>query len=121
MNFELADLRTFVTVADLGSFSAASGALHLTQPALSRRVHKLEQALGFRLFDRTTRKVELNAMGRNFLPRARHVLNELDGALLGMTDLSDRIRGQVTVACVPSTVSTLIANALREFRQRLPH
>ena len=120
MNFDLTDLRAFVAVADLGSFRAASQALHLTQPALSRRVDKLEQALGFRLFDRTTRKVELNAMGRNFLPRARHVLNELDSALLGMTDLSDRLRGQVTIACVPSAVVTFVADALREFHRQLP-
>jgi DNA-binding transcriptional LysR family regulator len=120
MNFDLTDLRAFVAVADLGSFRAASEGMHLTQPALSRRVDKLEQALGFRLFDRTTRKVELNAMGRSFLPRARHVLNELDSALLGMTDLSDRLRGQVTVACVPSTVATFVADALRDFHRQFP-
>jgi DNA-binding transcriptional LysR family regulator len=120
MNFDLTDLRTFVSVADLGSFRAASQALHLTQPALSRRVDKLEQALGFRLFDRTTRKVELNAMGRSFLPRARHVLNELDSALLGMTELSDRLRGHVTVACVPSAVGAFVAAALRDFHQQYP-
>lgn len=120
MNFDLTDLRAFVAVADLGSFRAAAEALHLTQPALSRRVDKLEQALGFRLFDRTTRKVELNAMGRSFLPRSRHVLNELDGALLGMADLSDRLRGQVSIACVPSTVAAFVADTLREFHQRYP-
>lgn len=120
MNFDLTDLRAFVAVADLGSFRAGSEALHLTQPALSRRVDKLEQALGFRLFDRTTRKVALNAMGRSFLPRARHVLNELERALLGMTELSDRLRGQVTVACVPSAVATLVADALREFHSQFP-
>lgn len=120
MNFDLTDLRTFVSVADLGSFRAASQALHLTQPALSRRVEKLEQALGFRLFDRTTRKVELNAMGRNFLPRARHVLNELDSALLGMTELSDRLRGHVTVACVPSAVGAFVSAAVRDFHQQYP-
>jgi DNA-binding transcriptional LysR family regulator len=120
MNFALTDLRAFVAVADLGSFRAASATLHLTQPALSRRVDKLEEALGFRLFDRTTRKVELNAMGRSFLPRARHVLNELDSALLGMTDLADRLSGQVTIACVPSVVATLVADAVREFHRRFP-
>lgn len=120
MNIDLADLRAFVAVADLGSFRAASGQLHLSQPAVSRRVEKLEEALGFRVFDRTTRKVELNAMGRSFIPRARHVLNEMEAALIGMTDLSDRLRGQVTVACVPSAVGSFIAQALREFHAQLP-
>jgi len=120
MNIDLADLRAFVAVADLGSFRAAAVQLHLSQPALSRRVDKLEQALGFRLFERTTRKVELNAMGRSFMPRARHVLNEMEAALIGMTDLSDRLRGQVTVACVPSAVGTFIAHGLREFHAQFP-
>ena len=120
MNFDLADLRAFIAVADQGSFVAAAQVLHLSQPALSRRVDKLEQALGFKLFDRTTRKVELNAMGRNFIPRARHVLNELENALLGMTELSDRLRGQVTVACVPSAVGAFIAQGLSEFHRQFP-
>ncbi|RZL90368.1 MAG: LysR family transcriptional regulator [Variovorax sp.] len=120
MNFDLADLRAFVAVADLGSFRAASVALHLSQPALSRRVAKLEQALGFRLFERTTRKVELNAMGRSFIPKARHVLNELESALLGMTDLSDRLYGQVSVACVPSAVGSFLASVVKEFHRQFP-
>lgn len=120
MNFDLADLRAFIAVADLGSFSAAAQSLHLSQPALSRRVEKLEQALGLKLFDRTTRKVELNAMGRSFMPRARHVLYELENALLGMTELSDRLRGQVTVACVPSAVGAFVAKGLGEFHRQFP-
>jgi DNA-binding transcriptional LysR family regulator len=120
MNFDLGDLRAFAAVADLGSFKAAAEALHLSQPALSRRVEKLEQALGFRLFERTTRRVELNAMGRHFLPKARHVLHELEGALLGMSDLADRLRGQVTVACVPSAVPNFLAHAVALFHQRFP-
>jgi DNA-binding transcriptional LysR family regulator len=120
MNFDLSDLRAFVAVADLASFRAASEALHLSQPALSRRVDKLEQALGFRLFERTTRKVELNAMGRAFLPRARHVLGELEAALLGMVDLSERIHGLVTVACIPSAVDNFVAGVVRDFHQRFP-
>lgn len=120
MNIDLADLRAFVAVADLGTFRAASENLHLSQPALSRRVDKLEETLGFRLFERTTRKVELNAMGRSFIPRARHVLNEMEAALIGMTDLSDRLRGQVTVACVPSAVGSFIAQGLRDFHAQFP-
>lgn len=120
MNFDLSDLHAFVAVADLGSFRAAAEALHLSQPALSRRVDKLEQALGFRLFERTTRKVELNAMGRAFLPRARHVLGELEAALLGMVDLSERIHGLVTVACIPSVVDNFVAGVVRDFHVRFP-
>jgi DNA-binding transcriptional LysR family regulator len=120
MNFDLSDLRAFVSVADLASFRVASEALHISQPAISRRVDKLEQALGFRLFERTTRKVELNAMGRAFLPRARHVLGELEAALLGMVDLSEKIHGLVSVACIPSAVDNFVAGVVRDFHGRFP-
>ncbi|ABM57119.1 LysR family transcriptional regulator [Verminephrobacter eiseniae] len=120
MNFDLSDMRAFVAVADLGSFRAAAQTLHISQPALSRRVEKLEQAMGFRLFERTTRKVELSAIGRSFVPKARHVLSELENALLGMTDMSDRLRGQVTVACVPSSVPHLLAGAVEAFQRKFP-
>ena len=120
MNFDLADLRAFVTVADLASFKSASQALHLSQPAMSRRVVKLEEALGFRLLERTTRRVELSALGRAFLPRARHVLGELDTALIGMTELSNRIRGLVTIACIPSAVGNFVADVVKTFHREFP-
>ena len=86
LNFDLADLRAFLAVADLGSFRAASETLHLSQSALSRRVDKLEDALGVALFTRTTRKVELTTVGRTFVHRARNILNEVDSSLLGIHD-----------------------------------
>jgi DNA-binding transcriptional LysR family regulator len=120
MNFDLADLRAFLAVADLGSFSAASGALHLSQSALSRRVDKLEDALGVALFTRTTRKVELTTVGRAFVHRARSVLNELEGSLLGIQDLAERLSGEVTLACVPSAVGHFLPSVFDEYHQRYP-
>lgn len=105
MNFDLADLRAFLAVSDLGSFRAASEMLHLSQSALSRRVDKLEDALGVELFTRTTRKIELTAVGRAFVHKARNVLNELESALLGIQDVAERLSGEVALACVPSAVS----------------
>ena len=70
MNFTLQGLQAFVAVADLGSFTAAAAAVHISQPALTRRVRKLESSLGVRLFERTTRKVELTFAGREFVLNA---------------------------------------------------
>jgi DNA-binding transcriptional LysR family regulator len=120
MNFDLGDLRAFVAVADLGSFGAAAKARHLSQPALSRRVEKLEGALGVRLFERTTRKVELTTVGRSFLHSARHVLIELESSLLGTQDLAERLAGEVTIACVPSAVRYFLPGVLKEYHQRFP-
>lgn len=120
MNFDLADLRGFLAVADLGSFSAAARSLHLSQSALSRRVDKLEKALGVQLFERTTRKVELSTIGRGFVPKARNVLNELENALIGFHDLSYRLSGEVTIACVPSAVAYFLPNVIRRYHAKYP-
>lgn len=120
MNFDLADLRAFLAVADLASFRAAAEALHLSQSALSRRVDKLEDALGVQLFTRTTRKVELTTVGRTFVHRARNVLNELDSALLGIQDVAQRLSGEVTLACVPSAVGHFLPAAIDLYHQRYP-
>ncbi|PLC53252.1 LysR family transcriptional regulator [Pollutimonas nitritireducens] len=120
MKFDLADLRAFLTVADLGSFRASSEALHLSQSALSRRVAKLEKALGVQLFMRTTRKVELTTIGRGFVPRARNVLIELEDALIGIQDIAERMSGQVTIACVPSAVAHFLPTVIREFHRQYP-
>lgn len=120
MNFDLADLRGFLAVADLGSFSAAAQALHLSQSALSRRVDKLEQALGVQLFERTTRRVELSTIGRGFMPRARNVLNEVENALIGFHDLAYRLSGEVTIACVPSAVAYFLPDVIRQYHAKYP-
>ena len=120
MNFDLADLRAFLAVADLGSFRAASEAMFLSQSALSRRVDKLEEALGVSLFTRTTRKVELTTVGRAFVHRARNVLNELEGALLGIRDVAERLSGEVTLACVPSAVAYFLPAVFEMFHKTYP-
>jgi DNA-binding transcriptional LysR family regulator len=120
MNFDLADLKAFVAVAKLGSFRAAASELHLSQPALSRRIEKLEGALGVRLFDRTTRSVNLTAVGREFSGKARELLDGLEESLLGIRDVAGRVTGEVTVACVPSAVRYFLPNVLREYHERYP-
>lgn len=120
MNFDLADLRAFLAVADMGSFRGASENLHLSQSAVSRRVDKLEEALGVELFSRTTRRVELTTIGRTFVHRARNVINEMESALLGIADVAERISGEVTIACVPSAVGYFLPSVIGEFHRLYP-
>ncbi|HEX7911319.1 MAG TPA: LysR family transcriptional regulator, partial [Paraburkholderia sp.] len=83
VNFDLNDLQAFRAVVELGSFRKAAEAVNISQPALSRRIEKLEAALGVRLFERTTRSVTLTTVGRVFAPSAEQLLDDLDVALLG--------------------------------------
>lgn len=120
MNIELGDLRAFVAVAARGSFHAAAADLHLSQPALSRRVSKLEEALGVILVARTTRSVALTPVGRDFLHRAVDLLHGLDQSLLGIAELAQKVGGEVTIACVPSAVRYFLPQVLSAFHASYP-
>ena len=120
MNFDLGDLRAFVAVAELASFRAAAETIHLSQPALSRRIEKLEGALGVRLFDRDTRNVEMTAVGRDFARKARTLLDDLEEMLLGVRDVAANRWGQVTLACIPSTAHYFLPAVLGQYHRRFP-
>lgn len=120
MNFDLPDLRAFVAVAKLGSFRAAAVELHLSQPALSRRIEKLELALGVRLFHRTTRKVDMTTVGREFSHRASDLLNSLEQSLMGIRDVAAHVSGEVTIACIPSAVRYFLPGILQAYHKRYP-
>lgn len=121
MHFELDDLRAFVAVAELASFRAAANAIHLSQPALSRRIEKLERALGCRLFDRSTHHVALTAVGQQFERSSRQLLDDLEVAVLALPQREgDTELAEVRVACVRSAFSAFMAPALLECRRRFP-
>lgn len=120
MNFDLNDLVAFRTVAELSSFRRAAEAVHLSQPAFSRRIEKLEQALGVRLLERDTRSVTLTAVGRDFERKVRELLDELDATLVGIRGGTAMRMGEVTVACVPSTVYYYLSHVIRRYHEQSP-
>lgn len=120
INFDLQQLEAFVAVAERGSFRAAADHIHLSAPALSRRIDKLETILGARLFNRTTRDVELTPLGLVFLDRARAALDDLESAMLGITDIAASRTGRVTVACVPSAAIYFLPSVVSSFSERYP-
>ncbi|MBA4288392.1 MAG: LysR family transcriptional regulator [Pseudomonas sp.] len=95
---DLATLNAFIAIAELGSFSEAAERLHLTQPAVSKRIASLEQQLSVRLFDRLGREVSLTEAGRALLPRAYQILNVLDDTRRALTNLNGEICGRLTLA-----------------------
>lgn len=120
LRFDLADLQAFVKVSELRSFRRAADAVAISQPALSRRIDKLESALGVRLLDRSTRKVEVTAIGREFAQTARQLMDDLDSAMLSIREVGATRAGEVKIACVPSAAYYYLPAVLREFRQRFP-
>jgi DNA-binding transcriptional LysR family regulator len=95
---DLDQLHAFLAVARNRSFSLAAGQLHLTQPAVSKRVAALEDGLGQRLFDRIGRRVSLTEAGRVLLPQAERILAGLDEARRTLDSLSGRVAGPLWLA-----------------------
>ena len=120
INFDLNDLLAFRAVAELNNFRRAAESVHLSQPAFSRRIDKLEQALGVRLLDRTTRRVSLTAVGRDFARKVESLLDDLDHTLLGIRGVAATRMGEVSIACVPSTVYYYLSQVISRYHERYP-
>jgi len=116
----LADLRAFVTVGEQRSFAAAAKQLHLSQPALSRRIAHLEDMLGVRLFDRTTRSVALTLLGRRFLDEMRGLVEDVDRSVESLQGAAQLESGDVTIGCVFSAVHHFLPSVIRKFREHHP-
>ncbi|MEU5883354.1 LysR family transcriptional regulator [Spirillospora sp. NPDC047279] len=95
MDVDLHGLRAFVATAEEMHFGRAAERLYLSQQALSKRVRRLEEALGQPLFERTTRRVELTPAGRRLLPRAREALAAVDAAVDAVRERGGRLRVDV--------------------------
>lgn len=90
-------MTVFIAVADTGSFAAAARRLHTSPPAVTRAVTALEQHLGARLLNRTTRVVRLTEAGARYLDDARRILGEVEEAELAATGVSAEPRGRLSV------------------------
>lgn len=113
-------LRSFVTVAELSSFSRAADELHLAQPAVSQQVRRLERGLGADLFERSTRRVRLTAAGERLLPRARTILAEMTRAEDEVRLMRSGLMGTVAVGFVGTATYDLLPRVSRSVRERLP-
>jgi len=120
INYDIHDLQAFVAVAERASFRQAAADLFLSQSALSRRIDKLEEAIGVKLFERTTRRVQLTNVGQTFLVNVRTALDSLEDAVHGVADLAAHRTGTVTFACVPSAVWHFLPDLLKRFSERYP-
>lgn len=117
----LADLRAFITAAELRSFAAAAKVLHLSLPAFSRRISNLETRLGVRLFDRTTRSMEITRLGSRFLREITTVVEDLDRSVHGLRDAAQLEAGDVTIGCVFSAVHHFLPVVIDSYRERHPN
>ncbi|MBX5024573.1 LysR family transcriptional regulator [Rhizobium lentis] len=121
INCEILDLRAFLSVVELESFNRAADTLHMSQPALSRRIQKLEQVIGAPLLERTTRHVSATALGTELVPLVRRMLEEFDGSLFAVRDVGPNRGGLVTIACLPTAAFYFLPTVIRQFNEEYPN
>ncbi|MDX3261101.1 LysR family transcriptional regulator [Streptomyces sp. NPDC093228] len=118
---ELRHLEHFVAVAREGSFTRAAARLHLVQSTLSVSIRSLERELGGRLFERTTRQVELTDAGRALLPEAHTALGAVDAARDAVAAVQNGVRGTVRLGIMQSLTLIDLATTLSRYHRELPH
>ena len=116
----LRQLEAFAMVAELQSFAGAGQRLGLTSSAVSQLVAELESTLGFRVFDRNTRRVGISSAGRDFLPSAQSVLRHVELAESAAADVRNRAAGVVRIGAPLVLAASVLPRAVREFRLDRP-
>lgn len=120
MKLDTLGVQALIALADHGGFGRAAQSLHITQAALSRRIKNLEAFLGVKLVERTTRSVALTAIGRDFVPQARRLLGDLEATLVDIRETGKALRGDVTIACVPTVGVQFLPAIVKRYAARHP-
>lgn len=120
MNITLRQLRAFVALARIGSFTHAADSMHVTQSALSGLIKELELALGVRLVDRSTRKMQLSEVGCEFYPFIKKIVQDLDGVLGDITNLKALRKGIVRIAAPQLMSCTLLPEIIAAYKLEHP-
>ncbi|UXM95079.1 LysR family transcriptional regulator [Bartonella sp. HY329] len=120
MKLTLRQIECFIAVAGNGNFSRAAQALSMAQSALSQAIRELEESLGLKLFDRTTRRVELTEAGREFFISARKIHDDIDLAVARLSDLAAKRRGRLRIAAVPMLAAIIMPKVFSAFEAIYP-
>jgi DNA-binding transcriptional LysR family regulator len=115
---EVRQLKYFVAVAEELSFSRAAKRLFIAQPPLSRQINQLEQEIGVRLLERSTRRVYLTPAGKNFLSRARQILRQVESAAEEAKRFSGTEPARIRIGHLPALTHDFLAGMLTELRRR---
>jgi LysR family transcriptional regulator, transcription activator of glutamate synthase operon len=114
------ELRWFVAVAERGRVTRAAEELHISQPALSRALSRMQRALGVNLFDRSGRNLRLNRYGELYLGHARRALAELDSGQRAIEEMAGGERGLVSLGFAPTLSTWLVPALVSAFRAEHP-
>ncbi|XPV74736.1 MAG: LysR family transcriptional regulator [Desulfovibrio sp.] len=117
---ELRQLTYFIAVAEELHFGRAAKRVHIAQPPLSQQIKKLEEELGAKLFERTSREVKVTPEGRAFLKKARTILREVDEAAQTVQNIANGETGRLSIGFVGAAINSNLPNALLKYRANYP-
>jgi len=120
INWTPRDLDIFLVLAETGSFRRTAAQVHLSQSAVSGVVARLEEALGTRLFDRTTRSVHLTAAGQVFVEQARLLNAQTQEAVQRVQHITQIQSGKVSLAALPSLAATVVPRVMARYAEQHP-
>lgn len=118
MDFE--SLKAFIIVSDQHSFSLAAERLHLTQPAVSKRIALLEHHLGVKLFDRIGRTINLTEAGSELYPRATEILSRVEDSKRAISNLARTVSGNLSLATSHHIGLWRLPDVLKAYSIRYP-
>jgi LysR family carnitine catabolism transcriptional activator len=120
MNIKYRPLKAFLLAVDSNSFTHAANQLAVTQPSFSALIKDLEDVLGLRLFERTTRTIALTEAGYEFHARIQRPMADLEEAYRSLADLAARRRGNIVLGALPSSALTLMPPAVGALHREFP-
>lgn len=120
MDMELSEIEAFVTISRTGGFTRAAFLLHLSQPAISRRMELLERELGVPLFERLATGICLTVAGESFLPYAQQIMAAIEDGKAAVHALEEEAQGTLTLALVGTLASTQLTTHLQAFHRAYP-
>ena len=113
-------LHAVLAVAEYNSFIAAAAFLRTSQPALTRTIKRVEDVLGVRLFDRSTRRVAITSAGKEFVAVAERMLNDLRISISSMREIGEEQRGQIIISSIMSVANGLLPAIVAKYRATRP-
>ncbi len=120
INWSSRKIDVFLVLCETLSFRRTAERVHLSQPAVTGVIARLEEALGVRLFDRSTRQVQLTGPGQVFLAQAQRLRHMTEEAVRAVREVAALQVGQVAMAAMPSLVATVVPQAFARFRAAHP-
>ena len=120
INWSSREIDVFLVLAETLNFRRTAERVHLSQPAVTGVIGRLEETLGAKLFDRTTRQVQLTRPGQVFLEQARRLRHMTDEAVRAVREVTSLQTGQVAMAAMPSLAATVLPRVFAQFHKQYP-